>query len=51
MSDKAKSENIHLHIGKMPVLAVVNSDVDLEMLTYTENNNIPGRSLNSSPLR
>ena len=29
----------------MPVLAVGNSYGGLEMLTYTEDNNIPGRSL------
>ena len=43
--NEVKPENIQFHIGKVPVLAVGNSDGDLEMLTYTEDNIIPGRSL------
>ena len=42
---EAKPENIQLHIGKVPVLSVGNSDGDFEMLRYTEDNNIPGNSL------
>jgi phosphoglycolate phosphatase-like HAD superfamily hydrolase len=32
---KAKPENIQLHIGQRPILAVGNSDGDLQMLEYT----------------
>lgn len=38
INDKAvKPVNIHLHIGLRPIIAVGNSDGDLEMLTYSEN--------------
>ena len=30
--NEVKPENIHPHIGKVPVLAVGNSDADLELL-------------------
>jgi hypothetical protein len=49
--NEVKPENIQLHIRKVPVLAFGNSDGDLESFTYTEDNNIPGRSLSSSPSR
>jgi phosphoserine phosphatase len=42
---EVKPENIQLHIGKVPVFAVGNSDGDLEMLRYTADNNSPGKSL------
>jgi phosphoserine phosphatase len=32
---KAKPENIQLHIGRQPIVAVGNSDGDLQMLEYT----------------
>ena len=44
--DKAeKPANIQLHIGKVPVIAVGNSDGDLQMLQYTNDNNDKGKSL------
>jgi hypothetical protein len=46
LDDKeVKPENIQLHIGKVPVFAAGNSDGDLQMLTYTDDNNNPGKSL------
>jgi haloacid dehalogenase-like hydrolase len=42
---EVKPENIQLHIGKVPVFAAGNSDGDLQMLTYTQDNNSPGKSL------
>lgn len=45
-NDKAgKPVNIKLHIGKVPVVAVGNSDGDLEMLKYVDDNNEDGKSL------
>ena len=44
-NNEAKPENIQLHIGKVPVLAAGNSDGDLQMLTYTDDNNNHGKSL------
>jgi hypothetical protein len=45
-NNEVKPENIQLHIGKVPVLAAGNSDGDLQMLTYTDdNNNNHGKSL------
>jgi phosphoglycolate phosphatase-like HAD superfamily hydrolase len=44
--DKAeKPVNIELHIGKVPVIAVGNSDGDLQMLKYVDDNNQHGKSL------
>lgn len=43
-NNEAKPENIQLHIGKVPVIAVGNSDGDLEMLTYTDDNNKDSKS-------
>lgn len=44
--DKAeKPVNIELHIGKVPVIAVGNSDGDLQMLKYVDDNNAHGKSL------
>lgn len=46
LDDKeVKPENIQLHIGKVPVFAAGNSDGDLQMLRYTDDNNIHGKSL------
>jgi hypothetical protein len=42
---EAKPENIQLHIGKVPIIAAGNSDGDLQMLTYTDDNNKVGKSL------
>ena len=36
-----KPVNIHLHIGKRPILAFGNSDGDLQMLQYTEGGSLP----------
>ena len=40
-----KPANIQLHIGKIPVVAVGNSDGDFQMLEYVSQNNPSGRSL------
>lgn len=40
-----KPVNIELHIGKVPVIAVGNSDGDLQMLKYVDDNNEHGKSL------
>jgi hypothetical protein len=40
-----KPANIQLHIGKIPVVAVGNSDGDFQMLEYVSDNNPSGRSL------
>lgn len=40
-----KPVNINLHIGKVPVIAVGNSDGDLQMLKYTDDNNDDAKSL------
>jgi hypothetical protein len=37
--DHQKPVNIQLHIGKVPVIAVGNSDGDLQMLKYVDDNN------------
>jgi phosphoglycolate phosphatase-like HAD superfamily hydrolase len=37
--DYQKPVNIQLHIGKVPVIAVGNSDGDLQMLKYVDDNN------------
>ena len=44
-NNEVKPENIQLHIGKVPVFAAGNSDGDLQMLNYTDDNNNPGKSL------
>lgn len=44
-NNEVKPENIQLHIGKVPIIAVGNSDGDLQMLTYTDDNNKDGNSL------
>lgn len=44
-NNEVKPENIQLHIGKVPVLAAGNSDGDLQMLDYTDDNNNLGKSL------
>jgi hypothetical protein len=44
-NNEVKPENIQLHIGKIPVIAVGNSDGDLQMLTYTDDNNNRSKSL------
>ncbi len=44
-NNEVKPENIQLHIGKVPVFAAGNSDGDLQMLTYTDDNNNRGKSL------
>lgn len=44
-NNEVKPENIQLHIGKVPVFAAGNSDGDLQMLTYTDDNNKRGKSL------
>lgn len=38
-NNEVKPENIQLHIGKVPIFAAGNSDGDLQMLTYTDDNN------------
>ena len=40
-----KPANIALHIGKVPVIAAGNSDGDLQMLEYADDNNPKGKSL------
>jgi hypothetical protein len=40
-----KPANIALHIGKVPVLVAGNSDGDLQMLEYADDNNPIGKSL------
>ena len=42
---EAKPENIQLHIGQVPIFAAGNSDGDLQMLTYTDDNNKVGKSI------
>jgi hypothetical protein len=42
---EAKPENIHLYIGKVPIIAAGNSDGDLQMLKYTDDSNKVGQSL------
>jgi phosphoglycolate phosphatase-like HAD superfamily hydrolase len=45
-NDYQKPVNIQLHIGKVPVIAVGNSDGDLQMLKYVDdNNNKDGKTL------
>ena len=45
-NNEVKPENIQLHIGKVPIFAAGNSDGDLQMLNYTDdNNNNRGKSL------
>ena len=39
--EAGKPENIQLHIGQIPILAVGNSDGDQEMLEYTASNSRP----------
>jgi haloacid dehalogenase-like hydrolase len=41
----SKPENIQLHVGQVPIFAAGNSDNDLQMLTYTDDNNKDGKSL------
>ncbi len=46
LNDKyEKPANIALHIGKIPVIAVGNSDGDFQMLKYTDDNNDIRKSL------
>jgi haloacid dehalogenase-like hydrolase len=40
-----KPANIALHIGKVPVIVAGNSDGDLQMLEYSDDNNPTGKSL------
>jgi hypothetical protein len=44
-NNEVKPENIQLHIGQVPILAAGNSDGDLQMLTYANDNNKVGKSL------
>ena len=44
-NNEVKPENIQLHIGKVPIIAVGNSDGDLQMLRFADNNNKDGKSL------
>jgi hypothetical protein len=44
-NDVQKPVNIQLHIGKIPVMAVGNSDGDLQMLSYVDDNNQKGQAL------
>jgi haloacid dehalogenase-like hydrolase len=44
-NNEVKPENIQLHIGQVPILAAGNSDGDLQMLTYADDNNKVGKSL------
>jgi hypothetical protein len=44
-NNEVKPENIQLHIGKVPVFASGNSDGDLQMLNYADDNNNAGKSL------
>ena len=44
-NDYVKPENIQLHIGKVPIIAIGNSDGDLQMLEYSDDNNDQGKSL------
>jgi phosphoserine phosphatase len=44
-NNAVKPENIQLHIGTVPAIAVGNSDGDLQMLTYTDDNSKQGKSL------
>ena len=40
-----KPANIALHIGKVPVIVAGNSDGNLQMLEYADDNNPTGKSL------
>ena len=44
-NDYQKLVNIQLHIGKIPVIAVGNSDGDLQMLRYIDDNNEEAKAL------
>jgi haloacid dehalogenase-like hydrolase len=44
-NNEVKPENIQLHIGQVPIFAAGNSDGDLQMLTYADDNNKAGKSL------
>jgi phosphoserine phosphatase len=44
-NDVEKPVNIQLQIGKIPIIAVGNSDGDLQMLSYVDDNNQDGRAL------
>ena len=44
-NNAVKPANIQLPIGRIPVIAGGNSDGDLQMLTYTDDNNKQGKSL------
>jgi phosphoserine phosphatase len=44
-NDVQKPVNIQLHIGKIPIMAVGNSDGDLEMLSFVDDNNQKGQAL------
>jgi phosphoserine phosphatase len=44
-NDYQKPVNIQLHIGKIPVIAVGNSDGDLQMLRYIDDNNEEAKAL------
>ena len=44
-NDVEKPVNIELHIGKIPVIAVGNSDGDLQMLSFVDDNNQDGQGL------
>ena len=44
-NDYEKPVNIQLHIGQIPIMAVGNSDGDLQMLEYVNDNNIYRKSL------
>ncbi len=40
-----KPESIQLHIGKIPVIAIGNSDGDIQMLEYINDNNDQKKSV------
>jgi hypothetical protein len=44
-NDYQKLVNIQLHIGKIPVIAIGNSDDDLQMLRYIDDNNEEAKAL------
>lgn len=44
-NDYEKPVNIQLHIGQVPIMAVGNSDGDLQMFEYVKDNNIYAKSL------
>ena len=52
MTHMKNQPTLQLHIGKIPVVAVGNSDGDFQMLEYVSDNNPPGKIIGTfSPSR